>query len=92
MSGAVYPQGIEDRPFRSILRDVHGIHIAGGQDGRMAEWSGEIFRLSHMGYVNADDTLVALNAIEKELIERGCAIEKGSAQAVAGKHLNNLDR
>tara|TARA_Y100000588_G_scaffold335886_1_gene376319 strand:- start:695 stop:1909 length:1215 start_codon:yes stop_codon:yes gene_type:complete len=92
VSGAFYPQGIEDRPFRSILRDVHGIHIAGGQDGRMAEWSGEIFRLSHMGYVNADDTLVALNAIEKELIERGCAIEKGSAQAVAGKHLNNLDR
>src|SRR5699024_11007099 len=68
VTGAYYPEGIDDTKFRSALRDKHGIHIAGGQDGGGAKWKGKIFRLSHMGYVDAEDTIAALNAIEQEFI------------------------
>ena len=67
VSGAYYPEGIDDSAFRKALREQHGIHIAGGQDGRGAKWKGKIFRISHMGYVDADDTRAALSAIETEL-------------------------
>jgi aspartate aminotransferase-like enzyme len=67
VSGAFYPQGVDDSKFRAALRDKHGIHIAGGQDGRGANWKGKIFRISHMGYVDAADTLAGLQAIETEL-------------------------
>lgn len=67
VSGAYYPVGIDDGAFRSALRDKHGIHIAGGQDGRGAKWKGRIFRISHMGYVNEDDTRAALDAVAAEL-------------------------
>ncbi len=67
VTGAFYPEGVDDSKFRAALRDRHGIHIAGGQDGRGASWKGKIFRISHMGYVTAEDTLEGIKAIETEL-------------------------
>lgn len=68
VTGAYYPEGVDDSKFRAAVRDKHGVHIAGGQDGRGAKWKGKIFRISHMGYVDREDTIVGLNAIETELI------------------------
>lgn len=79
VSGAYYPDGIDDSKFRGALRDNHGIHIAGGQDGRGASWKGKIFRISHMGYVNAEDTLAGLEAVETEFRAAGVAIPEGTA-------------
>ena len=87
VSGAFYPAGMDDGAFRKALRQRHGIHIAGGQKGRGANWSGRIFRVSHMGYVSADDTRAALGAIESELIEAGHAVKAGSAVEAARPHL-----
>lgn len=87
VSGAFYPEGVDDRKFRAALRDRHGIHIAGGQSGRGADWEGKIFRISHMGYVDAADTLAALCAVETELIAAGCKIAPGTALQAAGKVL-----
>ena len=81
LSGAFYPEGIDDSKFRAALRDRHGIHIAGGQNGRGARWSGRIFRISHMGFVDAEDTRAALGAIEAEVIAGGTDIEPGTAAA-----------
>jgi len=67
VSGAYYPEGVDDSAFRGTLRDKHGIHIAGGQNGRGAKWQGKIFRISHMGYVDEQDTVAALQAIKAEL-------------------------
>lgn len=67
VTGAFYPEGVDDSKFRGAVRDKHGVHIAGGQDGRGAKWKGKIFRISHMGFVDREDTLVGLNAIETEL-------------------------
>ena len=87
VSGAYYPPGVADAAFRSRLRDRHGIHIAGGQNGRGADWKGKIFRISHMGYVTDDDTRAALGAIEAELIAAGHPAEAGSALAAANRYL-----
>ncbi len=79
VSGFYYPEGVADGAFRSALRDNHGIHIAGGQDGRGAKWKGKIFRLSHMGHVDHEDTRAALTAIETELSANGYSVEAHAA-------------
>ena len=87
VSGAYYPDGIDDSRFRSALRDRYGIHIAGGQNGRGADWKGKIIRISHMGYVDAGDTLACLAAIEAQLSVAGCAVNTGVAITAAAKHI-----
>jgi aspartate aminotransferase-like enzyme len=87
VSGAFYPEGVNDSKFRAAVRDNHGIHIAGGQDGRGAKWAGKILRISHMGYVDAGDTLAGLNAIEAELAAAGHKVRQGIALSTAMKHL-----
>lgn len=64
VTGVFYPDGANDKTFRSQLKTEFGIHLAGGQDGRGASWSGKIFRISHMGFVTVEDTLAGLEAIE----------------------------
>jgi serine---pyruvate transaminase len=88
VSGAYYPPGVDDSKFRAAVRDNHGIHIAGGQSGRHGDFEKKIFRVSHMGYVDAADTLAGLSAIEAELIKTGAKIEAGAAVAAALKVLN----
>ena len=78
VTGAFYPEGADDS-VRKKLASEHGIHIAGGQDGKGASWKGKIFRLSHMGHVSADDTRAALEAIESEFISAGVKLEAGTA-------------
>ncbi len=82
VTGVFYPEGVDDSAFRGGLRDEYSVHIAGGQDGRGAKWKGKIFRLSHMGYVDAGDTLAGLSAIESLLREAGC-VSVGAGAAVA---------
>ena len=71
VTGAFYPKGVDDSKFRAACRDGHGIHLAGGQDGRGAKWKVSIFRISHMGYVSAEDTVAGLTAIAAELNNQG---------------------
>ncbi len=85
VTGAWYPEGVDDSAFRKALRENHGIHIAGGQDGRGAKWKGKIFRISHMGFVDEEDTRETLKAIEAELIAAGAINAKpGTAVAASG--------
>ncbi len=90
VTGAYYPQGVDDKKFRASIRDKHGIHLAGGQDGRGGEWEGKVFRVSHMGYVDGGDTLAAICAIEAELVAQSggkFSPKPGAALAAAGKVL-----
>ena len=88
VTGAFYPDSVDDSAFRAALRDKHGIHLAGGQKGRGADWSGRIFRISHMGYVSAEDTLAALTAVEAELLKAGVSIAPGAASITASRLLS----
>lgn len=86
VSGAFYPEGVDDSAFRKALRENHNVHIAGGQDGEGAKWKGKIFRISHMGYVDKDDTLTTLGAIETELRNAGgIDVAPGTAEAAFNK-------
>jgi len=87
VTGAYYPDGVQDAPFRASLRDNHGILIAGGQNGRGDKWKGKVFRISHMGYVDVPDTLAALVAIETQLRQDGVAIKPNTALNAAGNVL-----
>ncbi len=84
VTGAYYPDGVSDGAFRAAVRDNHGMAIAGGQVGRNGDFKGKVFRVNHMGYVDAGDTLASLLAIETELIAAGVEIEAGTALAAAG--------
>jgi aspartate aminotransferase-like enzyme len=87
VTGAYYPEGVEDSKLRAAVRDKHGVHIAGGQDGRGGQWKGRVFRVSHMGYVDVEDTRVALAAIESELV----ALSGGSYRVEAGTAVRAFD-
>jgi aspartate aminotransferase-like enzyme len=80
-----YPSGITDKEFRNTLKSRHNIHIAGGQ-GSM---EGTLFRVNHMGYTDAYDTLAVVAGIEHVLRGMGRNVALGSgitaAQRVLGE-------
>ncbi|MDP2914733.1 MAG: alanine--glyoxylate aminotransferase family protein [Candidatus Aminicenantes bacterium] len=61
-----YPAGIEDKAFRSAL-GKNGVVVAGG----LAETSGKVFRLGHMGNLAFDQVMFAVEAVEKTLRSLG---------------------
>ncbi len=76
------PSGIETGAITKGMR-TRGITIAGGQ-GSM---KGKIFRIAHMGYVDAFDVLTALGALEMVLAELGHPVAFGAAVGAASRVL-----
>lgn len=72
------PEGVGD-DFRKVLRERYGISVAGGQ----AHLKGEIFRVSHMGYVDVIDTIGLIAALEYTFASMGVDIEIGAGTARA---------
>jgi aspartate aminotransferase-like enzyme len=62
---------------------ARGITIAGGQ-GSM---KGKIFRISHMGYVDDSDILVALGALEMVLADLAHPVSLGQGVRAAEEAL-----
>jgi aspartate aminotransferase-like enzyme len=73
------PDGIDGGDVAKILRDRHGITIAGGQ----GDLKGKIFRLGHIGFFDVFDITTALGALELTLAELGADIERGVAVTAA---------
>jgi aspartate aminotransferase-like enzyme len=86
VTGIHYPAGFDDKTFRGALRKQFNIHIAAGQ-GSM---EGKIFRLSHMGYVDAFDTLGVISAIEIVLKQQGYSFTFGAGVTAAHQELSKL--
>ena len=63
LTAILAPEGINGQDVVKTLREKYGVTIAGGQ----AQAKGKIFRISHMGYVNEFDVIVALSALELTL-------------------------
>jgi len=72
------PQGLPGEAVVNGMRQ-RGITIAGGQ-GSM---KGKIFRISHMGYVDDADILVALGALEMVLADLGHPVALGQGVRAA---------
>ncbi len=79
LTSICYPQGVDDKQFRSLLREKFGIWVAGGQ----ADLSGKIFRISHMGYVDALDAVSVIAAIEQALNACGHKVIPGTGTGKA---------
>ncbi|MFQ5415218.1 MAG: pyridoxal-phosphate-dependent aminotransferase family protein [Phycisphaerae bacterium] len=79
VTALVVPDGISEPDLRKTLRGRHGFHLAGGQ----AQLKGKIIRLSHMGYVDAFDTLGAIGALEMTLHDMGHKLDVGAGVAAA---------
>jgi aspartate aminotransferase-like enzyme len=73
------PDGIDTEKMIKKARDEWGVTLTGGQD----EMKGKLFRIGHMGYVSAEDMLVAVATVERALKEAGYKLECGKALAAA---------
>ncbi len=78
------PAGIDGQKVVAKMREK-GIWIAGGQ----AQAKGKIFRIAHMGYIDEQDLLGTIGALEIVLNDLGFKVELGAgvkaAQEVLGK-------
>ena len=81
VTAIVVPRDVDEAALRKTMRSRHGFQIAGGQ-GKL---KGKIIRFSHMGYVDAFDTLGAIAALEITLKGLGFDIEIGTGVAAAQK-------
>lgn len=75
------PGGIDGSATLKKLEKQYGFKLADGQDNM----KGQIWRLSHMGYMDAFDVLGALSALELVLLESGFKLEGGEGVAAFQK-------
>jgi aspartate aminotransferase-like enzyme len=68
------PEGVDGKAIVKIMKDKHGVTIAGGQD----DYTGRIFRIGHLGYFGDFDIIVTLAALEMTLAELGYDFERGA--------------
>jgi aspartate aminotransferase-like enzyme len=67
------PPGIDSADLVRLLRERHGVQLAGGQ----GPLKGKIFRIGHIGYYDVFDVATALAAVELALASLRADIERG---------------
>jgi len=70
LSVVLYPEGIEDQPFRSKLAE-NGVIVAGG----LGEVAGKVFRMGHMGNLSLSQIYFAIQAVENTLASMDYSFE-----------------
>ena len=81
VTGIWVPEDIDEGKLRKMFRAKYGMQIAGGQ----GPIKGKVIRISHMGYVDAFDTLAVIGALELALNELGHPVDLGKGLAAAQK-------
>lgn len=79
VTGVWAPEGMNADDLRRFLLQEYGVLLAGGQ----AQLKGRIFRISHMGYIDAVDLLGALCVLEMGLKKFGYPVTCGAGVAAA---------
>ena len=73
------PEGIDWKAVNKTLKNTYGITVAGGQD----DFTGKIFRISHLGYYDELDMVTVIAAVERSLRDCGWKCDIGAgARAV----------
>jgi len=84
LTAVLAPAGVDGQKVVSKMREK-GIWIAGGQ----AQAKGKIFRIAHMGFIDEQDLLGTLGALEIVLNDLGYKVQLGvglkAAQEIMGK-------
>jgi alanine-glyoxylate transaminase/serine-glyoxylate transaminase/serine-pyruvate transaminase len=78
LSVVLYPEGVEDGPFRSEMM-ARGVTVA----GCLGPIAGKGFRLGHMGNIGAGEVAAVLDAVEASLAALGRPGARGAALAAA---------
>lgn len=78
------PDGVDGGKVVKIMRDTHGISVAGGQ----GDLKGKIIRIAHMGCVDEYDILTGISCLEKVLHQLGHKFTLGAGVAAAQKVFN----
>jgi aspartate aminotransferase-like enzyme len=73
------PDEIDGERVPKVMRDRHGITVAGGQ----GQLKGRIVRIAHCGYFGAFDIVVAIAGLELTLRELGHDVELGAGVGAA---------
>ncbi|MGE0480133.1 MAG: alanine--glyoxylate aminotransferase family protein [Phycisphaerae bacterium] len=81
VSALVVPPGVVEKDLRKQLRERFGVHLAGGQD----HLEGKIVRISHMGFIDAIDSIGVIGAIEQVLHKLGHSFTLGAGVTAAQK-------
>ena len=71
------PEAIDGKAFIKLMREKYGITYAGGQ----GELGGKIIRIAHLGWMNENDVIVAISALERGLSEIGYEVPLGAGVA-----------
>jgi len=74
------PEGVNGKKLVKHLQERYGMTVADGQ----SQASGKIFRIGHMGDVDAFDTIAVIAAVEMSLIDLGHSLPfgKGAQEAM----------
>jgi alanine-glyoxylate transaminase/serine-glyoxylate transaminase/serine-pyruvate transaminase len=70
-----YPEGVEDKAFRSGLA-ANGVIVAGG----LGPTAGRVFRMGHMGNLTSAQVRFAIEAVEKTLAGLGRSLKTGTGR------------
>jgi aspartate aminotransferase-like enzyme len=73
------PDELDGQAVVAGMRERSGVTVIGGQ----GQLRGKIVRFGHIGYVDQNDVVVALAALERELVEVGADVERGTAVPAA---------
>jgi aspartate aminotransferase-like enzyme len=86
-TGILLPEGFDGGKFVKMMREKAGLTFAGGQD----HLKGKILRVSHLGYHDFFDTIIALSGLEMGFKQFGLNIELGlglkAAEEIFRSHL-----
>ena len=78
------PSGVDEQRVRQRLLDEGGIEIGGG----LGPLKGQIWRIGLMGHSSsAENVLLLLSALEKQLIAEGYSVQSGAGVAAAIKSM-----
>ncbi len=78
------PDGLDGEKIPKILRDKHGVTIAGGQE----QLKGKVIRIATLGWANDLDVFAVIGALDLTLAEMGHKFERGAGLAAAAKALS----
>jgi aspartate aminotransferase-like enzyme len=80
------PSGVNGKALVKHLRDRYAVTVAGGQ----GHLENSIFRIGHMGDVDAFDMLTAVAAVEMALADLGYPVKLGEGVRTAEEMLREL--
>jgi len=73
VTGVYAPDGIDADQIVAHMRERYNVEIASGQ----GQLKGKAFRIGHMGFINSNDLIVTIGALECTLRDLGYDLELG---------------